>query len=143
MRTLLLVVVAVALGGALAPTVRAQSFVNWESPHVHPLALTPDGGTLLAVNTAGAQLQALESPPPTYPAEAVRDGASGTVLLEILVGIDGRALEARVVRSSGHRALDQAARRVVLSRWRFQPAQRNGHAVQAIGRVPIDFVLQR
>ena len=93
--------------------------------------------------SAGAQLQALESPPPTYPPEAVRDGASGTVLLEILVGIDGRALEVRVVRSSGHRALDQAARRVVLSRWRFQPAQRNGHAVQAIGRVPIDFVLQR
>ncbi len=28
-----------------------ESFVNWESPHVHPLDLTPDGSLLLAVNT--------------------------------------------------------------------------------------------
>jgi YVTN family beta-propeller protein len=28
-----------------------ESFVNWESPHVHPLDITPDGSLLLAVNT--------------------------------------------------------------------------------------------
>ncbi|MEM7516900.1 MAG: beta-propeller fold lactonase family protein, partial [Planctomycetota bacterium] len=31
--------------------------MNWESPHVHPLDLTPDGSRLLAVNTAAAQLE--------------------------------------------------------------------------------------
>lgn len=90
---------------------------------------------------AGAQLQALMSPPPPYPGEAVRSGLAGIVELEILVGIDGHPLEARVVRSSGHRVLDQAARRTVLSKWTFQPAMRNGQPVQALGRVPIEFRL--
>lgn len=31
-------------------------FVNWESPHVSPVALTPDGQRLLAVNTADNRL---------------------------------------------------------------------------------------
>ncbi len=33
------------------------SFVNWESPHVHPLDLSPDGTTLAAVNTAASRLE--------------------------------------------------------------------------------------
>ncbi|MHC4413950.1 MAG: hypothetical protein ACYS0G_01565 [Planctomycetota bacterium] len=33
------------------------SFVNWESPHVSPLAMTPDGSRLLAVNTADNRLE--------------------------------------------------------------------------------------
>ncbi len=33
------------------------SFVNWESPHVHPLDRTPDGTQLLAVNTADNRLE--------------------------------------------------------------------------------------
>ncbi len=44
---------------AMLPTVgRAQyQFVNWESPHVHPLDITPDGATLLCVNTADHRLE--------------------------------------------------------------------------------------
>ena len=38
--------------------------------------------------------------------------------------------------------LDEAARAQVLTRWRFQPATRNGLAVQAIGMVPIEFALK-
>lgn len=48
--------VAVGLG-ALSFGARAQSFVNFESPHVHPLELTPDGQRLLAVNTADNRLE--------------------------------------------------------------------------------------
>ena len=63
------------------------------------------------------------------------------VELEILVGTDGRALDVRIVRSSGHRVLDQAARRTVLTKWTFVPAMRDCQAVQALGRVPIEFRL--
>ena len=92
-----------------------------------------------ATTTTAAQLQALHAPPPPYPAEAMRSGMSGTVELEILVGIDGRAKDVRIVRSSGHRVLDQAARRTVLSKWTFVPATRDGRAVEALGRLPIEF----
>lgn len=91
----------------------------------------------------GATLQVLRNPPPSYPAEAVRGGITGTVELEILVGTDGKPLDVLIVRSSGNRALDQAARRVVLQRWLFQPATENGQAVQARGRVPIEFKLDK
>lgn len=89
-----------------------------------------------------AQLQALHAPPPPYPAEAMRAGLKGTVELEILVGIDGRALDVRIVRSSGHRVLDQSARRTVLSKWTFVPAMRDGRAVEALGRLPIEFKME-
>lgn len=89
----------------------------------------------------GATLQVLRNPPPSYPVEAVRAGITGTVELEILVGVDGKPLEVSIVRSSGNRSLDQAARKVVLQRWAFQPATENGQPVQARGRVPIEFKL--
>jgi YVTN family beta-propeller protein len=44
---------------ALAFPIRVEasgSFVNWETPHVHPLDMTPDGTKLLAVNTADNRL---------------------------------------------------------------------------------------
>jgi len=91
----------------------------------------------------GATLQVLRNPAPSYPIEAVRAGITGTVELEILVGVDGKPIDVLIVRSSGNRALDQAARKVVLQRWQFQPAMENGQAVQARGRVPIEFKLDR
>ena len=44
---------------AIAPA-QAPSFVNFESPQVHPIDITPDGGTLLAVNTADGQLEVFD-----------------------------------------------------------------------------------
>ncbi|MBB1060990.1 energy transducer TonB [Marilutibacter spongiae] len=89
----------------------------------------------------GASLAYADAPAPRYPPRAVREGRSGTVLLDITVGTDGKPLEVSIARSSGHRDLDQAALRQVLRHWRFQPAMRDGHAVVAIGRVPVDFKL--
>ena len=48
-----------------------------------------------------------------------------------------------IARSSGHRILDEAAREQVLRRWSFQPASVGGQPVQALGRVPITFALER
>ncbi|HKQ48150.1 MAG TPA: hypothetical protein VJZ71_08790 [Phycisphaerae bacterium] len=42
------------------PPALAQPFVNWENPHVHPLDITPDGDTLLAVNTADNRLEVFD-----------------------------------------------------------------------------------
>ena len=52
-------ILASALIGAasIALSARAQNFVHFESPHVHPLELTPDGSTLVAVNTVDARIE--------------------------------------------------------------------------------------
>ncbi|HEY2345408.1 MAG TPA: TonB family protein [Xanthomonadaceae bacterium] len=86
-------------------------------------------------------LNAIAAPAPAYPIPAIRDGVTGTVDLELLVGVDGHVLEAKVVHSSGDRRLDAAAREQVLRSWVFQPAMRNGMPVQARGLVPIVFNL--
>lgn len=102
-----------------------------------PADISPPEGPL-----QGATLRYASAPPPPYPREALRAGLSGTVLLDVLVDVDGRPLDVRIVQSSGHRVLDMAARRHVLARWRFEPAMRDGQPVQALGRVPVDFRLE-
>jgi len=89
----------------------------------------------------GMSLQYDMAPAPGYPRDALREGVQGTVLLQVLVDVDGRPLRVDVQRSSGDRRLDVAARRQVLDHWRFRPAMKDGHAVQAIGLVPVAFNL--
>lgn len=91
----------------------------------------------------GMRLEYAQAPAPTYPRAALRSGIEGTVLLQVLVDVDGRPLQVDVSRSSGNRHLDFAAREQVLRHWRFRPAVRDGRAVQAIGLVPINFSLDR
>jgi protein TonB len=88
------------------------------------------------------RLDYASAPPPPYPPEAARRRLEGTVLLQVLVDVDGRPLEVLVQRSSGHRALDDAARKFVLKRWMFKPAVRDGQPVQAIGLVPVKFSMR-
>lgn len=74
-----------ALVALLAPRAPAQSsFVNWESPHVHPLALTPDGALLLVVNTADARLEVFDTSGPTP-----------TLVGSVPVGLDPVSVRAR------------------------------------------------
>ena len=89
-----------------------------------------------------SSLAYVSAPPPVYPREAVRTGAQGTVVLKILVDVDGTPLQVVVQESSGNRWLDRAAREHVLKHWRFQPAMRDGQRMQAYGLVPIDFTMQ-
>lgn len=147
--------------------VREQKSKPQTQPRVVPETTTPisdqvivDQGTVAAEPTidtsntvipfdgdigrplAGVQLEYASAKAPPYPREAFLQGLQGQVLLKILVDTDGKPLEVAVATSSGHRVLDDAARRFVLKNWRFKPAMRDGHAVQAYGMVPIDFTLQ-
>lgn len=48
-------------------------------------------------------------PKPVWPAESLRNGEEGAVVLAYLIGMDGRVIESRVEQSSGHPLLDLAA----------------------------------
>ena len=67
----------------------------------------------------------LHNPKPTYPRLSISRGEEGTVVLAVLVGMDGRVREVRVKVSSGFARLDMAARDAV-SDWRFVPGKRAG-----------------
>ncbi|KGQ20715.1 Ferric siderophore transport system, periplasmic binding protein TonB [Lysobacter dokdonensis DS-58] len=87
-------------------------------------------------------LEYASAPPPPYPREAMARRIEGTVVLEVLVDVDGTPLDVRVQTSSGNRALDDAARKHILKKWKFRPATQGGQAVQSIGLVPVKFVLR-
>lgn len=107
---------------------------------------TLDIGPTLPPNNPGplpsTRLEYASAPAPTYPREAMLDGIEGTVLLKVLVDVDGKPLSVEIARSSGNRRLDDAARRQVLRKWMFRPAIRDGQAIQVFGMVPVSFSLQ-
>lgn len=89
----------------------------------------------------GVQLQYRTAPPPAYPIAAIRANEQGTVMLRVRVEPDGKASSVVIERSSGSRALDNAARQQILRHWRFVPAQMDGQTVAAEGLVPVTFSL--
>lgn len=83
----------------------------------------------------------LNNPKPSYPALSKRLGEQGTVVVRVLIGVDGTAQQAEISSSSGHPRLDQAALAVVL-KWRFVPGKRGGVPEAMWFNVPISFVLE-
>ncbi|QNP41975.1 energy transducer TonB [Lysobacter solisilvae (ex Woo and Kim 2020)] len=69
---------------------------------------------------AASDLRPISMPAPKFPAEALRAGQSGSVLVEYTVGTDGTVTAARVVRSNPARVFDREAVNAV-RKWRFQP----------------------
>ena len=84
----------------------------------------------------------LNNPAPTDPALSKRLGASGRVVVRVLIGPDGRAQDARIQRSSGFDRLDQVALETARDRWRYVPGTRNGVPEAMWFNVPLNFVLE-
>lgn len=77
--------------------------------------------------------------PPVYPRIAQDARVSGIVILEAVIGIDGRVQDVKVLRSKP--LLDQAAIDAV-RQWRFTPTLLNGVPVPVILTVTVNFELQ-
>lgn len=78
-----------------------------------------------------------------YPSASVRLGEEGSVLLELTLGSDGRVLEARVLESSGHARLDQAAVDEAVRAWRLRPATLDGAPIESRHRIRVQFRLDQ
>ncbi|MEQ1514791.1 MAG: energy transducer TonB [Lysobacteraceae bacterium] len=83
----------------------------------------------------------ISKPTMKYPADALRNGETGKVVVRIEVGADGEPTAVTIVSRSGSRSLDRAALQAA-KQWRFRPAQQNGRAVAAAVEVPIAFTLE-
>ena len=78
---------------------------------------------------------------PTYPVGARRRGEEGTVILDVTVGPDGRAVTVTQVASSGFPELDRAAERAA-AQARFKPGTRDGRPVTSAARLTLIFRLR-
>jgi protein TonB len=63
-------------------------------------------------------------PKPGYPGSALRNHEEGTVTIEIMVDESGKITEAKVLKTSGHPVLDDAALQAVTHTWRFPAGQK-------------------
>lgn len=78
----------------------------------------------------------LKGTKPAYPQEAFIKKIEGVVLLEIIIGVDGRVGRAKVLRSIPQ--LDAAAIQTV-RQWLFAPAIKAGQPVVSLAQAPVSF----
>lgn len=76
---------------------------------------------------------------PEYPPEAAAQGIRGIVIMEVLIGEDGRVMNARVTRSIP--GLDEAALAAV-NLWEYEPTRVSGKPVKVILAQHITFALR-
>jgi TonB family protein len=75
---------------------------------------------------------------PVYPKPAIRAGLQGTVVVQALIGADGRVRETRIAKSVP--GLDDAAEKCV-RKWKFMPGTNMGRMANVWVAVPIKFSL--
>jgi len=80
-------------------------------------------------------------PPPEYPAIARQAGIQGTVIVQLLVDLDGSVMKTRVAGSSKNEALDEAAEKGA-GRFKFIPGKQGNKPVRVWVSMPIVFRLE-
>jgi len=106
-----------------------------------PPAPSPQSAPPAIESVGDLSSKMIAAAPPRYPHESRRKREQGTVVLMVVLGVDGRVANISISRSSGFDRLDQAALHAV-RRWRWSPTRRGGTAVMVRGLVEIPFVLQ-
>ena len=76
-----------------------------------------------------------------YPRRAVRQGWEGELVLALEILENGSVGRFRVMKSTGHKLLDEAAIQAVQS-WKFSPAIKNGEPFATCIQIPVLFQLQ-
>jgi len=84
----------------------------------------------------------LNNPAPVYPNMSRRLRETGMVQLRVRVDSAGLPTNVVLAKSCGYSRLDDAALAAV-RRWKFQPATRDGVAIEATVVVPIEFSLEK
>lgn len=121
---------AVIAAAALLTACKAPTMAQPEKPAMA-------GG---ASTAAFPQVQTYNNKLPAYPAMAKRLGQQGKTIVRVLIDMEGRPSNARVLQSSGYTELDQAALDAV-SGWQYAPGRRNGALEPMELNIPITWTL--
>jgi len=97
------------------------------------------GGGVYTVGGGVTAPRALYQPDPEYSEEARRAKFQGTVVLDVVIGPDGRPRDLHIIRSLGM-GLDEKAVDAV-HQWKFAPATKDGHPVAVRVAIEVAFRL--
>jgi protein TonB len=102
----------------------------------------PDGfGEIFEMSKVDQIPEVIVQFPPDYPYQLRSAGVTGEVMVDCIVDSHGDVRNAFALKSS-QREFDTAAVRAV-NKWKFQPGQRKGRAVNTHVQVPIVFSINR
>jgi len=97
------------------------------------------GGGAFRVGGGVSQPSVIYKMDPEYSEEARKAKYSGTVLLQLIVDVDGRAKNIKVMKGVGL-GLDEKAIEAV-QKWKFLPGKKNGTPVPVYATVEVNFRL--
>ena len=113
------------------------------------LAALMTGGTFLAQATAHPKPESRASQnlgynaevAPPYPADAIKNKQEGTVILDVLVGIDG--MPRKITVNPATKAAPELVKAAsdAAMQWHFNPETKNGKPIEGYARVPVRFSL--
>lgn len=90
----------------------------------------PSSATTLSFGSgAGRQ------PAPSYPLQARRSNQQGTVVVEFIVGVDGKVLSAWVKTPCAYDLLNNAALSTIRSRWKFPAGEARRYKIPIVFRL--------
>jgi periplasmic protein TonB len=125
-------VLLMAMASFLAVPAGAKGASKESAPPAAGTQIADDGVTMP---------KPVQTVPPVYPEQERKAGIVGTVLLSVEIKSDGTVGTIKTEEDvAGHPAFTSSAMAAV-GKWRFEPAQREGHAVACTVKIPIRFAL--
>lgn len=104
-------------------------------PPVTPIVEETPEPVLVAARIHPSHRGALQ---PRYPAALIRQEIEGSCTIRVHIAANGRVVAAEPVRAT-HPAFCEATQRQALRRWRFEPATRDGVAVESWQQHVVEF----
>ncbi|HSS43800.1 MAG TPA: TonB family protein, partial [Thermoanaerobaculia bacterium] len=130
-------VTVVAAAREIEPTPSVAAATRGSTPETAqptPSAAVPAESSAAAIETPPRILKIVK---PRYPPIALQARIGGVVVLRVLVSETGTPINIEVAKAAGGGLTDAAA--AAVRQWTFEPARRNGIAVQAWTTIPIPF----
>lgn len=127
----------VAKAAAAAPVQAPSKALSQKAASSSPAKTAEPTTQLPSADAAG-----LNNKAPVYPMLSRKRKEQGTVWLLLLVSKEGMVTELKLKKTSGFDRLDQAALQAV-KKWKFQPARKQGQAIEYWYELPLKFSLQQ
>jgi TonB family protein len=106
-----------------------------------PVSLDKETGRL-RVGGSVQQVKLVKMPRPSYPPHLKAAGVQGSVLLEAVIGKDGKLSSLRVMNSQIDPDLAKSAVEAV-SQWEYQPTLLNGNPVEVVTDIEVNYTLSK
>ncbi len=116
---------------------RIRNLLRGNSPTSNPSALQTNPTPSTAEPVKPQKVQCIRCDKPEYPAEARDRGLQGRARVAVDVDAEGNVINVRIIQSSGHAELDEAAVRQA-RQWKFTPSAAGRQGIGA----KVDFQLE-